>query len=126
MLSDKERAAQLGKKGEELVAAYLKSKGYIIVKRNWRDSRYGEIDIIAENSEYVVFVEVKTRTDGALVSGLEAVDEGKMRRTKNAALSFMRRLNTDLPPRIDVAEVTARLLPDGKYDWNMKYIKSAF
>ena len=47
MLSSKENAALLGKIGEDAVASYLKSKGYIIIKRNWRDSRYGEIDIVA-------------------------------------------------------------------------------
>lgn len=126
MLSDKERAAWLGKKGEELVAEYLKRKGYIIIKRNWRDSRYGEIDIIAENNSNIVFVEVKTRSEGALVSGFDAIDERKARRTRNAALSFMQRLNTDLPPRIDVAEVTVKQVEKGKYRWSMKYIKSAF
>ena len=126
MLSDKERATWLGKKGEELVAAYLKSQGYIIVKRNWRDGRYGEIDIIAENNKYIVFVEVKTRSEGALVSGFDAIDEGKKRRTKNAALMFMQRFNTDLMPRIDVAQVTASVDSNGKYNWNMNYIKSAF
>lgn len=125
MLSSKEEAARLGREGERRVAEYLRKHGYIIVKRNWRDSRFGEIDIIAENRENIVFVEVKTRSGNALVSGVEAIDANKARRIKNAALFFMRKLNTTLSPRIDVAQVTVDTDKDGKSTWKLKYIKSA-
>ncbi len=125
MLSSKEKAARLGREGERRVAEYLRQNGYIILRRNWRDSRYGEIDIIAESRENIVFVEVKTRSAGAFVSGAEAIDAGKAYRTKNAANVFMRKLNTDLPPRIDVAEVTVQKGADGEYIWKLNYIKSA-
>ncbi len=125
MYCDRERAKELGRIGEERVAAYLKKQGYIILKRNWRD-RYGEIDIIAENDENIVFVEVKTRSENAIVSGAEAVDAGKMRRTRNLAEMFVKRLNTDLQPRMDVAEVTVFGVGDGKNKWRLNYIKSAY
>lgn len=126
MSCDKREAAELGKQGEARVANYLKSKGCIIVKRNWRDSRFGEIDIIAEDDKNIIFVEVKTRTSGAKVSGVEAVDAFKMRRVRNAAEIFMQRLNTQLEPRIDVAEVTVSKNTDGREIWKLNYIKSAF
>ena len=126
MLSSKEKAAQLGRKGESIVAEYLRRHGYIILRRNWRDSRYGEVDIIAENRQNIVFVEVKTRSENALVSGLEAVDARKAYRLKNAAIVFARKLNTNLEPRMDVAEVNVKSDKDGKQIWNIKYIKSAF
>lgn len=126
MYSGNERSALVGKAGEDFVAQYLKSKGYIILKRNWRDSRYGEIDIVAENKEYIVFVEVKTRVKNALVSGVEAVDYNKQQRTKNASQTFMRRLRTNLPPRIDVAEVTVINENDGIFQFELNYIKNAF
>ena len=125
MSSDKSQAARIGREGERRVAEYLRQHGYIILRRNWRDSRYGEIDIIAENRENIVFVEVKTRSAGALVSGFEAIDAKKAQRTKNAALFFIRKLNTDLPPRIDVAEVTVETDGENKEKWKLKYIKSA-
>lgn len=125
MLSSKENAALLGKIGEDAVASYLKSKGYIIIKRNWKE-KYGEIDIIAEDKSNIVFVEVKTRTVGALVSGEEAVDENKMRKVKNTGLLFLNRLNTDLPPRFDVAQVTVSYDQNGKRKLMLKYTKSAF
>lgn len=125
MSYNNENSKLLGKLGEERVAKYLKSKGYIILKRNWRD-RFGEVDIIAETKENIVFVEVKTRKEDAMLSGLEAVDEKKMRLIKNEAVMFTKRLNTDSQPRIDVAEVTYCESRDGKYEWKLKYLKSAF
>ncbi len=126
MYSGNERSAAVGKAGEDFVAQYLKSKGYIIIKRNWRDSRYGELDIVAENHECIAFVEVKTRQKDPLVSGLEAVDFGKQQRTKNASQTFMRRLRTNLPPRLDVAEVSVIAENDGEFQFEIKYIENAF
>ncbi len=126
MLSENKQAAELGREGEQRVAEYLRRQGYVIIKRNWRDNRYGEIDIIAESKENIVFVEVKTRDSGSLYSGAEAIDEGKINRTRNAAAMFMKRLNTELQPRFDVAEVTVYKKQEGKDIWKLKYIKSAF
>ncbi len=126
MYYDVNKTALLGKAGEQFVADYLKSKGYIIIKRNWRDSRYGEIDIVAENHENIVFVEVKTRQSNALVSGIEAVDTRKQRRIKNASYMFMKRLRTTLPSRLDVAEVTLLSENDGKFEFQINYIENAF
>lgn len=126
MYSGNERSAKVGKAGEDFVAQYLKSQGYIIIKRNWRDSRYGELDIVAENRECIVFVEVKTRQKSSLVSGVEAVDFAKQQRTKNAAQTFMRRLRTNLPPRIDVAEVIIIDEKDDKFTFELNYIENAF
>lgn len=126
MYSGNERSALVGKAGEDFVVQYLKSNGYIIIKRNWRDSRYGELDIVAENRECIVFVEVKTRQINSIVSGVEAVDFAKQQRTKNAAQTFMRRLRTSLPPRIDVADVTVVSEKDDKFIFELNYIKNAF
>ena len=126
MYSGNERSALVGKAGEDFVAQYLKSKGYIIIKRNWRDSRYGELDIVAENRECIAFVEVKTRQKNSIVSGVEAVDFAKQQRTKNAATSFMRRLRTNLPSRIDVAEVVIVDETDGVFQFKLNYIENAF
>lgn len=126
MYSGNERSALVGKAGEDFVEQYLKSRGYIIIKRNWRDSCYGEIDIVAENRECIVFVEVKTRRKNALVSGIESIDFGKQQRTKNASQIFMRRLRTNLPSRLDVAEVTIIDEKDGKFEFEINYIENAF
>jgi len=119
-------SAARGKAGEDFVVQYLKDNGYIILKRNWRDSRYGELDIVAENRENIVFVEVKTRNSNAVVSGVEAVDSAKQRRIRNAVQTFMKRLRTTLSPRIDVAEVVLVSEKDGQFQFELNYILNAF
>ena len=62
----------LGAWGEALAAEALRSRGFTVIEQNYR-SRYGEIDIIAENREYLVFAEVKLRKStyfGAYSRGL--------------------------------------------------------
>ena len=54
-----------GKLGEDITADYLCKNDFEIVARNYH-SRYGEIDIIAKNSEFIAFVEVKARNEKAL------------------------------------------------------------
>ena len=124
MYFDKKRPSEIGQKGEKMVAEYLKSQGYTVIKRNYKD-RYGEVDIIAEDCENLVFIEVKTRSENAIVSGLDAVDEKKKRLIKNEAVMFTKRLKTDLEPRVDVAEVIVSVV-DGKEVWKLNYIKNAY
>lgn len=50
----------LGRRGEEIAAAYLARLGYVIVTRNWR-TRTGELDIVARDGEWLVIVEVRAR-----------------------------------------------------------------
>ncbi len=126
MYSGNEQSAKIGQAGEEFVAEYLRKNGYIIIKRNWRDSRFGELDIVAENNECIAFVEVKTRSKNAMVSGAYAVDSNKQNRIRNASHTFMRRLRTKLPPRLDVAEVTLLNENNGKFQFEINYIKNAF
>ena len=126
MINERKIAADIGRFGEEKVASYLKSLGYVIIKRNWRDSKYGEIDIIAESLTEVVFVEVRTRTVGGLLKGAETVDGHKLYRVKNAATMFMNKFNSDLPYRVDVVEMT--YYPPGTHKsgkrWVLKHIKN--
>ncbi len=52
---------ELGLLGEQIAAEYLESIDYAIIERNWKHKPY-EIDIIAQDGEFIVIVEVKTRT----------------------------------------------------------------
>ena len=58
---------QIGSKYEQLAADYLKKQGYCIVERNYY-TPYGEIDIIAQQDEVLVFVEIKYRSNRRSVS----------------------------------------------------------
>ena len=56
--------ADTGKKGEAIAADYLEQKGFKIIARNYR-YKHSEIDLIARNNNFVIFVEVKTRNSSA-------------------------------------------------------------
>ena len=114
-----------GGMGERLTAEFLRKNGFSIIKRNYH-CRYGEIDIIAENKEYIIFTEVKTRREDSLVSPVEAVDFRKQRRIILTAEDFLTKYETALQPRFDVAEVTVYKKTDGTDGYRLNYIKNAF
>ena len=116
---------EMGKSGEDMVARFLRKNGYTLVKRNFI-TRFGEIDIIAESAEYILFVEVKTREDQGLVSASEAVDMHKQKRLRLAAQRFLALYQTDLQPRFDAALVTVYEKPDGRKGYRLHYVKNAF
>ena len=105
--------AEIGRYGEELAVAHLKKKGYRILERNYRAGK-NELDIIAENKEYTVFVEVKARSEHS-VYGFEygnpsdAVNLPKQKRTIAAARAYLLKRNGDREHdkmiRFDVIEV---------------------
>ena len=90
-----------GSLGEEYAAGYLRERGYEIAAVNYR-VRGGEIDIIARRNGFIAFVEVKTRKQGALSPGYEAVSAAKRRRIIAAARHFLYRYPVNLQPRFDV------------------------
>ena len=97
---------ELGKQGEALAAAYLERIGYRIVARNYR-LRLGELDLIAEENGSVVFIEVKTRRDGAAVGPFEAVTRAKRRQMAKVAMEYLvRHGQSERAARFDVVAVT--------------------
>jgi putative endonuclease len=76
-----------GNKGEELAAAYLLSKGYSILERNWR-FRHWEVDIIAAKNRFLYFIEVKTRHSLRYGRPEESITRDKMNNLKNAAEEY--------------------------------------
>lgn len=99
----------LGPWGEALAADYLRKKHYTIVASQFR-SKFGEIDLIARNRQYLVFVEVKLRKDSRFAQAREFVDYRKQNRIRTTAMLYLSRYPTALQPRFDVIEIYA---PDG-------------
>jgi putative endonuclease len=97
----------LGEQGEELAAAHLKEKGYSILHRNWKSGRK-ELDIVAENNEYVVFVEVKTRSENFLANPQDTISREKMKFMILAAEVYIRRYNINKESRFDVITVISK------------------
>jgi len=95
---------KIGPKGEELAAGYLTGKGYTIRHRNWRSGRT-EIDIIAENSRFVVFAEVKTRSADFYIHPAEAVNVPKQRTIIYAASNYIDTFSVSKEARFDIITV---------------------
>ena len=98
----------LGEQGENIAVRYLQNKGYRIVTRNYR-TRFGEIDIIAEQGPDLVFVEVKTRTSALFGSPLDSVDVNKQKQLSRVALDYMSRKSCqNRPARFDVVGILVK------------------
>ena len=115
--------AEIGNIGEKYTTKFLRRKGYKIIERNMRNF-YSEIDIIAENKEYIVFVEVKTRTSGQMLPPRAAVNSTKRNKIILAAEAYLNKYPTKKAIRFDVAEVY--LFADKKKVDNINYIENAF
>lgn len=116
----------LGQFGEDFTVRYLKKHGYKIIERNFH-SRFGEIDIIAVKKNIIAFVEVKTRTEGALYSPREAVDFHKQQKCVKTAQYFLIKGYSEYQPRFDVSEVLLKKKEDEKKEIAKHiYIENAF
>lgn len=109
---------QVGAHYEQAAARYLEQQGYRIIESNFR-CRYGEIDLVAREGAYLVFVEVKYRKDTGAGEPLEAVDYRKQRQISRTAFFYLlcRGYGEDTPCRFDVAAILGE---------EMRVIKNAF
>ncbi len=107
----------LGKRGEALVAKYLKKQGCKLLKKNYA-TPFGEADLIVQDGEEIAFVEVKARTTDSYGQPAEAVGKEKQRRYRQIAKCYWLEIGEEPNVRFDVAEVYA----DGK----IEYYKHAF
>ena len=92
-----------GMSRENQAAEFLERQGYQILRRNF-SSRYGEIDLVASQGNYLVFVEVKYRKDDRGGHPLEAVDKRKQQRIRKTAEYYCLRYGhgEQIPCRFDV------------------------
>jgi|ERR1017187_2184996 putative endonuclease len=109
-----------GKEGETIAANYLKSKGYEILGRNLF-FRKAELDIVARKGNDLVFVEVKTRSKGTMMSPEQAVDKRKQKFIIEGAAAYVEQSDLDLDARFDIISV----ILNGA-DTEIDHIESAF
>ncbi|MBX2871414.1 MAG: YraN family protein [Saprospiraceae bacterium] len=111
----------LGLKGEQLARRYLEDKGYRIIVANWRHGR-GEIDLIAEFEDTLVFVEVKTRSSGHFGQPDEFVGPKKEQQVATAACAYMEQVRYQGEIRFDIVGIIipAHSRPE------VKHIQDAF
>ena len=77
-----------GKRSEIIATNYLKKKGYKILETNYKND-IGEIDIIAQDKKYIVFVEVKARMSESFGHPFEAIDEKKQQKIHAVASLYL-------------------------------------
>lgn len=112
---------EIGNMGEKSVCDYLVENGYRIIAKNYR-IKGGEIDIIAENADYIAFVEVKSRKPDSMVSGFDAVNKRKKSLIIKTASDYCTKYPTELQPRFDIAEV---IIDNGRV-LSIDYIQNAY
>ena len=95
----------IAKTGEALAVAHLKARGYEILAQNYRAVR-GEIDLVAQDGDCIVFVEVKTRRSLKFGLPQAAVTVQKQRQISKVALAYLQTHNLfDAPCRFDVIAI---------------------
>jgi len=94
----------LGQKGEDLAADHLEKSGYKILFRNWKWGKH-EIDIIAENQDFIIFAEVKTRNNDFQMHPASAVTKEKQKSIIWAANGYLQKFNVDKEGRFDVITI---------------------
>ncbi len=95
----------IGAYGELAATSFLRKRGCKILRRNWRPTRGGELDIVCRDGDTLVFVEVKTRTNEGFGGGRRAVNARKRELIREGASSWRRMLPEDVPHRYDIIEV---------------------
>lgn len=119
-----ENTKLLGRWGEEQAADYLRKKRWKIIGLNYA-TRFGEVDVIAENRQYIIFVEVKTRKNASYAQAREFVTRSKQERILSAAQMWLSANPNDKQLRFDVIEVYA---PNGMETAkpDIQHIENAF
>lgn len=114
---------QRGARGEQVAVENLQASGYKILERNF-SCRAGEIDIIAEDSDDVLcFIEVRTRRQGAMVSGASSVTFRKRQRIVRASRFYCQRHHiSNRAMRFDVVSLAA----DAQGEYVLEVIRNAF
>jgi Holliday junction resolvase-like predicted endonuclease len=111
--ANRNRRKHIAAAGEQYAAEWFMRRGHVLVERNWRSGRFGEIDLIFRRADCVlVFVEVKTRrvwqdAKGFADYGFDAINWSKRRKILIAARSYIgRNCRTQIGYQCDAALVT--------------------
>jgi putative endonuclease len=110
----------LGKKGEIIAKDYLLKKSYSILEKNWRHLK-AEIDLIAQKDDFIVFVEVKTRSSHNYGDPESFVSDKQQKRIINAANEYIMKNDIRCEARFDIISI----IVSNKTE-EIKHIEDAF
>ena len=96
-----------GKEGEQWAVDFLIEKGFEIAERNYRHKR-SEIDLIVKKGNWLIFIEVKTRSSSAFGHPEQFVDRAKVKMIMEGALHYMYAINWQGNVRYDIVAITIR------------------
>ncbi len=105
------KTSQQGQIAEDEACQFLQKQGLKLVEKNYR-CRTGEIDLIMQDKEALVFVEVRYRAKNDYGSALDSVDQNKIQKLISAASHYVSIHQPDLPMRFDVVGFDASLKPN--------------
>jgi len=111
---------ETGRLGEDLAVTYLADNGYEILEQNWRYGK-NEIDIVCKKGQFVVFVEVKTRSTAYFGHPEESVDKKKKGFMIRAADAYVSQKNMEHEVRYDIVSVLI-----DKHRHTIRHIEDAF
>lgn len=113
---------QLGAEGEKRAAQHITKLGYKIVEKNFR-CKWGEIDLIAEHNEYLVFIEVKTRKGAGQINPLISLTRQKLKKLAYLGKFYLvTRKIVNKQPRFDVIS----LVEESPHRFVVEHIVNAF
>ncbi len=111
---------KLGKEGELIAHMFLQREGFKVLHSNWRFQK-AEIDLIAQNDEFLIFIEVKTRGSKKFGKPSDAIDKKKIALYKDAAEGYIEQYPSPLEIRFDVINIII-----GKDNIEIEHIPTAF
>ena len=111
----------LGNRGEQIASDYLTTKGYKILEHNWYFRRK-EIDIIAEKDDFLVVIEVKSRSVGFQENPRDAVNMKKQKFLMQASNAYVNKYDIELEVRFDIITVVFF----NEHEYKLKHIDDAF
>ena len=111
---------KLGKDGELIAFMFLQKEGFSILKTNWNFQK-SEVDIIAQDDSFLVFIEVKTRGSKKFGKPEDAIDKKKISLYKDAAEGYLEQYPTDAEIRFDVMSIVI-----AKDETQIEHIRNAF
>ncbi len=113
---------KIGVSGEEAAARFFEEHGFSILAKNFRFGRAGEIDLVVQKDNLVIFVEVKSRNTDTYGGAIYAIGPSKKRKLKIVADAFLR-LNPTLNDKNMLFRFDLLAYNNGSFNWVQDIIR---
>ena len=113
-----------GKAAENIACSYLKQNGLKLIDKNFY-SRYGEVDLIMQDQDTLVFIEVRYRKNLDYGGALESVTPAKQKKIQTTALYYMQKKGSEYNSRFDVVALTGNDI-NNQNKLSIEWIQNAF